>query len=685
MKDGELQYTGFGLSGFNGGIINKGGTVEGFWTYRYTPVPGTGAGLDEKGLPQRVGEYRVTGTYNNGRYSAGRTSNLKVTPAPLTVLIAFEDENKVYDGTSGISIKTASLSGILADDNVEISVMGKASYLSPNAGKDIEIIFTDFEISGEHARNYYLIQPKDYVAGITRAGYSGSVSVVINDDPLRINSELTFTASGNPSDYLVQWRVDDEDIDGANDVTYIVKPDDVDKQIKVALISPCRNYEGESPPTSYVPYTIKLLTSNSTVPMENDYVFFGTHGNYIAYAASKNNGYVSIDYLLQDSGFGTDTIKYSGGNVPDVSDAGTGKSRYYANPDDALNGVITLRTAFYHRGISVSPGGLYTFESIICGFESDEVLRVTVSQLGNAPTGPISIEKSGPYPDEFKTSSSYIPGLGIGESYELDITVNKGLSPPDFSGYYLAALISITGEYFQKHSIPVSLRVDHDFPPLIYRGGHHDHTCSGCGFHNSADCTYSIWDDHSRTCSICTGVSSHMPEWSAWAHGTATQHTRSCTLCALTNNANHTWSGWSAWANTNASNHTRSRSCTTCSRPASESAAHSFGGWSYQNNTNHSRRCSGCGRSETGNHTWEVYSQHRNHSVNPVPVSGQHQRWCRVCNGTSLEACAPWGQTDWGPGIGQCARLCRGCLHTVAATAHTWSGGSCTRCGATTP
>jgi len=639
MEDGKLQYTGSGLLDFRGGVINKGATNEGFWVYSYTPVGGTGALLDESGLPLRVGRYSVTGTYDNGIFVDSKTSTLTVTPAPVNIIVTLERDSKIYDGTTVVDGMTAELSGIFGDDIVEISEQGIPSYISPDAGCDIAVIFSDFKISGIHAWNYQLIQPENQSADIKRAQYEGDISVVINDDPLRIGTELTFSASCDPADYLVQWLIDDEEIDGADDITYVIQPCDADKKITVALVSPCRNYEGVSPPTSYIPYTIMVFLSDTVTPMANDHVFFGTHGNYTAYAASKNGGFVDVDYILQDSGFGTDSFEFTGGTVSGVSSAGAGKSRYFADPDDAVNGVIVLKAAAYHIGVSVSPGGSFAFDPVECGIDSAQTHTVTISQLGNAPTGSIYIKKSGDYPYEYGISTQNIPNIDVGSSYELDISIDLGSSPPGLSGYTFNAYIDITGENIADHSIPLSVKVDHNFSTLEYRGGFHDHSCIGCKYYSSGSCNYSSWISHSRSCTICKGPSSHDPSWTAWVHGTVDNHSRTCAICALadtaahtwgnwgawtqgdtinhtrtgscttcarpggSNSAAHTWGGWSAWINSNATNHERNRSCTTCSRPGNESVAHSFTAWANINSTTHSRNCTVCGRSESGTHS----------------------------------------------------------------------------------
>jgi len=634
MNDGQLQYTGYGLLDFNGGIINKGETAEGYWKYSYAPITRTGAALDYSGLPLQVGDYRVFGIYNNGIYSNSKSALLRVVPAPLTIDIEFISNTKIYDGNTDISIYSAELSGILADDMISLSTEGVASYASSNVGKDIPIIFTDFEIFGANSRNYYLIQPDGYYADIERAVYSGSISVVVNDDPLRIGSELSFTADNDPSDYLVQWLVDDEDIAGETDITYTVRADDVDKKISVKLISPCRNYEAESPPTAYIPYTIIVSPKDVPAPMTADYVFFGSHGNYTAYAASKDNGFVDIDYILQNSSLGTDKIEYTGGEISAVTSPGTGKSRYFANPADAANGVIRLRAAFYHRGVSVTPSDSYSFSLIKCGMIANETHKIRVSNIGNAPTGNLTIGKSGASPDAFTTTASIINSLDPNQSFDFDIGLSNASPISSSGGITYTASIVVSGENIITRVIPVSIRYEHDYSSWEHRGGYHERVCKSCGVVERANCDYAGWTvigdhtAHQRICRVCTGVDSHSPSWgTTFINIDSSNHRRTCTICNQSQNVNHTWGSWSAWSAGTSTHHTQTRTCTAAGCGASETNSHAHT-WAAHDGTHH--RCPTCGHLE--GHNWNPWIRIENWAD-----GGRCSRTCRVCDNTQVE------------------------------------------------
>jgi len=681
MENVSLQYTGRGLSSFNGGVIHNGETDEGYWIYEYVPIVETGASLDKDGLPLRVGQYSVTGTYNNGRFSDSVSSILEVTPAPLTIDVTLEADSKVYDGTTSVSISSAELSGILYEDIVDISTFGISSYSTPNAGSNIAIEFTDFEIDGIHAWNYFLIQPDSLIGSISRAQYPGTISILVNDDLLRIESELTFAASDNPSDYQVQWRVDGDNVGGSNNTTYTVRPDDADKKITVNLISKCGNYEGESTSTDYVPYTIRISPNFNFSPMQDDRVFIESHGNYTAYAASKNDGYVFIDYNLQHSGFGSDALEFSGGNVSGADSAGSGRSQYFANPDDAVNGIISITAAFYHRGISISSANsTHMFSPIMCGSETNEVYIITIEQLGNAPTGPIHIGKSGNNPEAFVFHDSTISSINIGETYELELRIGSVTSPLSLSGHSLSAEIEVTGDNVGEHSAPVTVRVNHNLTGFQYRDGNHDRTCVGCDFHQSEACSFGAWSNHARTCAICRGVDSHAADWEPWTHGTASQHTRNCRICSQTESDNHVWGNWGDWQHGDDHLHIRTGSCIICERPSGiQFDAHEWGGWSTWEDdggthftTTHCRRhgaCTVCGKEthEDIPHVWQNNWLWNNELT--------HSRPCTRCD-THQHRNHDWGAWE-NNNPSTCTRHCDTCnrsdsiAHSFSSAHHT--------------
>jgi len=664
-------------------------------------------------IPLEFTEFTIKGSsfdYYNITYPSELVAD--ITPALLTLDIVLED--KVYDGTTDATLKSATLVGILENDDVEIDVYGIPAFTSPNSGNRIAVAFTDFTLKGGQAENYYLVQPGGYTSIISRA----PVSVWINDEDLKIGGVLDFDSSEDVSGWDIQWYADGEPIPGANSGTYTIQPADADKEISVRVVSTDGNKEGNAEPTAPVPFTIRLVINESIVPMGDDNACFGSPGNMVAYAASRNSGFVNISYVLYNSGYRSDRLEFSVG-APSVTSAGSGSSRYYASPADAVNGVITITATFYHRGISIQPEGAYAFPDVECSNSNyGQVHTIAVSQLGNAPTGPVDISVTGAHPSAFDVYPSVIPGIGVGLHEYMNITVDLDSAPnlADGISLYTATVnFSVDGIVFAN--IPVSVVIKHDFNELTYHndGHYHDHSCKNCKRYVRGDCVYTPWrtEDgiHVRNCTICSGVDLHDPNWNTWSQGSSTQHNSVCTRCPIVYNEDHTWSSWeqgsasqhirtcsvcsrvdnashtwanyntashrcsacqreaahawgswSAWSQGDSTNHTRTRTCGTagCSRTETSTANHTWSSWSQGDSSNHTRSCTVCSRSNSASHNWGSWG---------TGNASQHTRSCNTC-GRSNSVNHSWG--SWGQGnAANHTRSCTVCGRSGSAS-HTW-------------
>ncbi len=88
-----------------------------------------------------------------------------IEPQELTVANAVA-QNKVYDGTTYATIVDATLSGVVADDEVLLENAESGTFKQDIVGTEIEVT-TAMTISGADASNYYLIQPIGITADIT--------------------------------------------------------------------------------------------------------------------------------------------------------------------------------------------------------------------------------------------------------------------------------------------------------------------------------------------------------------------------------------------------------------------------------------------------------------------------------------------------------------------------------------
>jgi len=142
-------------------------------TYTYEPILGTGAELGEDNLPLSVGEYIAIAVYSSIHDDIGsfdHQMSFLITPAPLT-LANIHIQSKEYDGTTIAEYEFNSehnikLEGSFGNDEVEISMIGTPFFLDAYAGYNKFVAFTGFELSGTHARNYYLVYPDFVTANI---------------------------------------------------------------------------------------------------------------------------------------------------------------------------------------------------------------------------------------------------------------------------------------------------------------------------------------------------------------------------------------------------------------------------------------------------------------------------------------------------------------------------------------
>ena len=119
------------------------------------------------------GEYELSGAAAGNYTLKEQPSNLKanIARAELTVKVAVAD--KLYDGTNTASfVGEPELSGMITGDNVTLA-NGTPTFSTVGVGKDIDIRFTDFSISGADAGNYTLTQPSGIVANIKAYNATG--------------------------------------------------------------------------------------------------------------------------------------------------------------------------------------------------------------------------------------------------------------------------------------------------------------------------------------------------------------------------------------------------------------------------------------------------------------------------------------------------------------------------------
>ena len=136
--------------------------------------------------------YKVTAA-NYEEYTG--SASIKVNAKNVTI-IGVKSDDKVYNGNTeaDVDISEAQIDGMVDNDDVSISA-GTAAFADKNAGKDKEVTFTDFVLTGDDANNYSLsAQPASVTAEIavkpvTITGVSAVDKVYDGTDKAEVNTE----------------------------------------------------------------------------------------------------------------------------------------------------------------------------------------------------------------------------------------------------------------------------------------------------------------------------------------------------------------------------------------------------------------------------------------------------------------------------------------------------------------
>ena len=90
---------------------------------------------------------------------------LSITAAPLTVT-GETAANKVYDGTTAVTLSGGVLGGVVAADAANLTLTDAGVFVSKNAGTGVAVTVADI-LGGTAAGNYTLTQPAGITANIT--------------------------------------------------------------------------------------------------------------------------------------------------------------------------------------------------------------------------------------------------------------------------------------------------------------------------------------------------------------------------------------------------------------------------------------------------------------------------------------------------------------------------------------
>ena len=135
-----------------------------------TLVAGTGTFADRNvgtGKTVTATGYTLSGpnaaNYTLAAQPSGITANITPTPLTLTGMAA---SNKVYDGTTAISLSAGILMGYYPGDVISITA-GTGALDTKNVGTAKPVIVSGYSISGTDAANYMMLQPTTVTANVT--------------------------------------------------------------------------------------------------------------------------------------------------------------------------------------------------------------------------------------------------------------------------------------------------------------------------------------------------------------------------------------------------------------------------------------------------------------------------------------------------------------------------------------
>ena len=206
-------------------------------------------------------------------------------------------KNKVYDGTTNATIVDATLSGVVADDEVLLENAESGTFKQDIVGTEIEVT-TAMTISGVDASNYKLIQPIGITADITTRELTVK-------DAVAENKVYDGTVNAVVSGAVLDGYVSGDDVILANHIVGIFIQNSVGENIQVVTLMTLEgddkdNYTLKQP--SYLTANItaaELTLSGSFVVNNKEY-----DGTAIATMLENNlqfNGLASGDIVSLDS------------------------------------------------------------------------------------------------------------------------------------------------------------------------------------------------------------------------------------------------------------------------------------------------------------------------------------------------------------------------------------------------
>ncbi|MCL2066207.1 MAG: YDG domain-containing protein [Treponema sp.] len=159
----------------------------------------------------------------------------------------------------------------------------------------------------------------------------------------------TSAITGNDGSFEYQWLADGDKITGAANATYTIRGADVSKVISVVITS--TSATGQITATGEkVPYTIKIEINGAAA---DDYVSFSDTDSIVETTALE--GQVTIYYAVAADKRNNE-LQFTGAIIPLPKVTGVvedGIIVYTIDPDDAKDGVITIKAEYKHTDLDI--------------------------------------------------------------------------------------------------------------------------------------------------------------------------------------------------------------------------------------------------------------------------------------------------------------------------------------------
>jgi hypothetical protein len=328
---------------------------------------------------------------NDAYYAAQVAKTLIVNPKTLTIDISIPT-NKVYNGNTSFTSTTATLNGILNNEDVNI-ITGNLSFADKNAGKNKPLTATGFALSGTNAGNYLITQPTGLTADINKATldiwiaaqykiYDGltaaTVTTAINNG--LITGDAVITSASNAS-------FDTKNVGTGKTVT---------ADISISGAS-AENYIFNSTASTTANISKANLIANIAVSPDLDYIKGGT---VVTFTVTYQSAI--------DAAEGTPALKFNSTGINLNADLNTTNRitwTYEWTAPTTGNGIITLKTALpdeagnfdqYTTGqtffILDNPNGIKTMaDSKLTVYPTVNPGRFNIS-MSNSQTGKVTVK-----------------------------------------------------------------------------------------------------------------------------------------------------------------------------------------------------------------------------------------------------------------------------------------------------